>query len=307
MFFKKNLVNNARENFLSNFPNSNDADNFWNKFPNVTDLVNERFTVEYEIEHFVDEFNIEREWKKTVYSIESEISKIFKAEYEKSKIFLLEKFEIFTEYPNKKSFKNKKNLGDALKDILNNVLFHLDKISNNNYSDALSKAMESPLHWIVLFLYNRFSSALPKAEGNLKLLEIINSEISIKEKLDIKILKPDTAEEFFKLKDRTGERILLFEDSIQDLLNFSLFCKGEISEIKKPIKFKSNLGAANYLIGKITKKLSLNRSKIEEKKIITLGDGNFIADICNTEFSRFPNNNKEWSDLIDNTFRNCLI
>jgi hypothetical protein len=306
-FIKKNLIIEAKADFLSKFPNPEDEFDYWSRFTVEVDLINERFTVDYQIEKIIDEYNVQREWKTIEYSLETELAKLFKTEYEKSKILLLEKFGIFNEGTlSKNTGADTKNLRESLKDIRHKLLKCLEILSTNNYPDSLSRTIEKPIQWLVLFLYDRFSSILPKAEMNSKILEIVSHSNKLKERLDLTVLKPDTAEIFSRLKDKTGENIIVFKNPVEDLLNFTLFCNVNLNEIKKPIGFKNNFGAVNYLIGKLSKKLSLNRSKIEKLNIVKLGKYNFIADSCNTDYSRFPKINKEWADLIDDTFENCL-
>jgi hypothetical protein len=308
-FFKKNLLAEAKSIFLSSFPNPNDENDNWNKFPVKVDALNERFSVEYQVEEFVDEFEPPKINTVVVeYFLESELKKLFKYQYEQSKQLLLKKFEELSNssasYINPKKIKN---LKEGIKDIHYKILGHLEHLNQEQYSEEILDHLKEPLRSLILFLYNRFASVLPDPTLNQTILSVVQSEKSILQKLDLSILSTDTADRLFNLTDRFGRKIIAFKNSGDDLERFRLFCQGKCGEINSPINIVDNFGAAFYTIGKIAKKIGIQRSTIEEYRLFSFKGVPFVAALCYTETTRFQHLNKQWADIIDETFKSCLV
>ncbi len=298
-FFTKNLILKAKESFLSKFPNPQDEHDLWNSYPVSIDFKKQTFSVEYIIEFYNEETNSQNS-KHIIeeYTFESEIEKLFRSEFEKSKKLILQKYLPLNDENNDKY----KNLKEALVDELKSILKHLKQIQNAKLIDTEIIVFKRPLESLINLLYLNFINFLPSPKVNDEIVQIIKSRENSIHLYEDKILPNDFVTRILELKDITGNNIFQFENKTIAAEQLNQICFGNYRNISSPIKFISNSGAAYYMISILLKTLNISRTEIQKAKIFDLNKGNFYSNYCDTEKYRYPLKNKDSAFLIDQIF-----
>ncbi len=286
------------KSFEDQYPNPLDPQDQWNSFPTSYNKKKKIITVDYLIEEFtdVDVPPLER-WETVIYSFEGELEKLFRDEFIISVGLLRKKIESINSGKIKK-----KTVVEFLSKATIFLLNTISKINHSVKSRKIADVCVRPYLSLIAFLYRHFSDLMPLQKADPRIGELLKDHPKHGGLYEKTKLSVDIIDDILALRDVKGHLIFQFHSESETRETLIHFFNKEIHLISKPITFSRNLGAANYLIAKLVFYLGYTRPEIEGKKIFYLGATKFIADLCDRDYSRLINTNRNSHYILEKMF-----
>ena len=297
-FSDNSSIELAKASFLSQFPNGKENDR-WNSFPNSISPDGQYFTIEYEtpVEYNDTGEVVKKRWKPIEYRFESELFKLLKSEYEKSIFFLSSNLDSRTD-----KYETKEWLANLILKLINSI-----KIINFsvNFKQYQTECRE-PYFQIVQYIYRRYPLYAPKSSLDEMISEILHSGEKTKPLYKPDNLSINVCEKIIGLLDIKGKLVFPFWNPGDEKDKLKYFLYGQFEKIKTPIAFSKNITAAYYLIYMLAKYSGYSSVQIRKANILLMGENSFNEKSLYTAINRFPANNPDLQNRIDQMIFSCL-
>jgi len=289
-FYNKENLLIAYDFYLSQMPDINDPDSEWNKFPVTVDLVNKKWSVEYEVETSYDEHNGSTyEYLIREYTFETELLNLLRDEFYISKGLFNKKII------DSKEDKRKKDLA---RNFIYKCLEILDKIESNGLSQY-NNILSRPIKSLIRFAYLNFKDFVPDQKIDKRVGEVLKEKESSRDIYESTGLSPDLATEVLNIKDNVGNPLVNYLDE-SDLENLKLFLSKNFSAIKgTPIRLIGEVGIVSYLLVRIILISGLRLKDAQEKAMFKINGSKFYANYASNEKYRISFRNEYVMFQID--------
>lgn len=289
-FYNKANLLIAYDFYLSQMPDINDPDSEWNKFPVTVDLVNKKWSVEYEVETSYDEHNGPTyEYLIREYTFETELLNLLRDEFYISKGLFNKKIIDSNEDKRKK---------DLARNFIYKCLEILDKIESNGLSQY-NNILSRPIKSLIRFAYLNFKDFVPDQKIDKRVGEVLKEKESSRDIYESTGLSPDLATEVLNIKDNVGNPLVNYLDE-SDLENLKLFLSKNFSAIKgNPIRLIGEVGIVSYFLVRIILISGLRLKDAQEQAIFKINGSKFYANYASNEKYRISFRNEYVMFQID--------
>jgi hypothetical protein len=301
-FYKRNLIELARDSFLDQLPNLNDENDYWISNCSEVNKQKEFFILEFSEEQFDDNNNfIGFNHISVTISFKNELEKLFTKEYFISKRLIQEKI---TCAGDDKS--NTKSLKEYIRDFFAKAISIINLIETSPiYVNYVNECLQ-PFYEIIRLFYNDFFDFAPNQEIDPCIKKILQSSLTTQNLYVPNILDRNIIEKILALTDLKGKLVFKVKNIRDARVSLNYLLDKDFDKINHPIEIISNFGTANFIIATLIYYLGYTRKEIEKKKIFKIGKSFFLAKPCDTEFSRINKYKPDLALKVNLVFRNSL-